>query len=133
MNIAYIDTSVLTAIAFDEPGAEECASSLDKFTHLVSSNLLEAEIRAAFKREHLEFQESTIADIEWILPNRTLTPEFSEILQAGYLRGADLAHVATALYFFPQRASLAFATLDARQSSIAKELGFPVPLENIVE
>lgn len=132
MNFAYVDTSVLTAIAFDEPSAEECASSLDKFTHLVSSNLLEAEIRAAFKRENLEFQESTIADIEWILPNRTLTPEFSEILQAGYLRGADLAHVATALYFFPQRGSLAFATLDAKQSSIAKELGFPVPLEKLV-
>ena len=132
MNFAYIDTSVLTAIAFDEPGAEKCASSLDKFTHLVSSNLLEAEIRAVFKRENLEFQESMIADIEWILPNRTLTPEFSEILQAGYLRGADLAHVATALYFFPQRGSLAFATLDAKQSSIAKELGFPVPLEKLV-
>lgn len=129
MKFAYIDTSVLTAIAFDEPDAEECASRLDKFTHLVSSNLLEAEIRAAFKREHIQFQESSIADIEWILPNRTLTPEFSEVLQTGYLRGADLAHVATALYFFPQRGSLAFATLDAKQSGIAKELGFLVPLE----
>ncbi len=132
MRFIYIDTSVLTAIAFDEPGAEECASSLDKFTHLVSSNLLEAEIRAAFKRERLDFQESIIADIEWILPNRTLTPEFSEVLQTGYLRGANLAHVATALYFFPQRGSLAFATLGAKQSGIAKELGFPVPLEKIV-
>ena len=126
MSISYVDTSVLTAIAFDEPGAAAYARRLDEFTRLISSNLLEAELRAAFARENLLFQESAIAGIEWILPNRTLAPEFATVLETGYLRGHDLWHVATALYVSPQSGSLSFATLNARQSAVAEALGFQV-------
>ena len=42
MSVAYVDTSVLTAIAFDEPGAAAFAQRLDEFARLISSNLLEA-------------------------------------------------------------------------------------------
>ena len=101
MSIAYVDTSVLTAIAFDEPGSAAHAQRLDEFARLISSNLLEAELRAAFARENLLFQESAIAGIEWILPDRALAPEFATVLETGYLRGADLWHVATALYVSP--------------------------------
>ena len=92
MSIAYVDTSVLAAIAFDEPGAAAHAQRLDEFTRLISSNLLEAELRASFARENLIFQESAIAGIEWILPDRTLAPEFATVLETAYLRGADLWH-----------------------------------------
>ena len=126
MSTAYVDTSVLTAIAFDEPGAAECARRLDDFTRLISSNLLEAELRAAFVRENLVFQESAIAGIEWILPSRSLAPEYATVLETGYLRGADLWHVATALYVSPQSGGLWFATLDARQGAVAEALGFQV-------
>ena len=126
MSIAYVDTSVLTAIAFDEPGAAAHAQRLDEFARLISSNLLEAELRAAFARENLLFQESAIAGIEWILPDRALAPEFAMVLETGYLRGADLWHVATALYVSPQSGSLSFATLDARQSAVAEALGFQI-------
>ena len=102
MSIAYVDTSVLTAIAFDEPGAAAHAERLDEFACLITSNLLEAELRAAFARENLLFQESAIAGIEWILPDRALAPECATALETGYLRGADLWHVATALYVSPQ-------------------------------
>ena len=51
MSVVYVDTSVLTAIAFDEPGAPALAGRLDDFTRLVSSNLLEAELRAAPRNE----------------------------------------------------------------------------------
>ena len=68
MSIAYVDTSVLTASVFDEPGAATYAQRLDEFVCLISSNLLEAELRAAFAREKLLFQEGAIAGIEWILP-----------------------------------------------------------------
>ena len=129
MSVAYVDTSVLTAIAFDEPGAAVHARRLDEFTRLISSNLLEAELRAAFARENLLFQESAVAGIEWILPDRTLAPEFATVLETGYLRGADLWHVAAALYVSPQSGSLSFATLDARQSAVADALGFPLPWE----
>ena len=129
MNIAYVDTSVLAAIAFDEPGAATCAQRLDEFPRLVSSNLLEAELRAAFARENLLFHGSVMAGIEWILPNRALAPEYATVLDAGYLRGADLWHVATALYVSPDSGHLPFITLDARQSAVAQTLGFRVPHE----
>ena len=126
MSVAYVDTSVLTASAFDEPGAAAYAQRLDEFARLISSNLLEAELRAAFARENLLFHESAVAGIEWVLPDRTLAPELAAVLEAGYLRGADLWHVATALYVSPQSRNLSFATLDTRQSDIAAALGFRI-------
>ncbi len=51
MSVTCVDTSVLAAIAFDEPGTTALAGRLDKFTRLVSSNLLEAELRAAPRNE----------------------------------------------------------------------------------
>ena len=130
MSTAYIDTSVLAAVAFDEPGAAARTRRLDRVDRLISSNLLEAELRAAFARENLVFRESAIAGIEWILPDRPLAPEFATVLGTGRLRGADLWHVATALYVFPRPPALFFATFDARQSAVAEALGFAVPWDN---
>ena len=126
MSVAYVDSSALAAIAFDEPRASKLASRMDGFDRLISSNLLEAELRAAFMRERLEFQESIVLGIDWILPDRTLAPEFKTVLRAGYLRGADLWHLATALYVSSGRPRLSFATLDARQAGVADALGFAV-------
>ncbi|MDE0055746.1 MAG: PIN domain-containing protein [Gammaproteobacteria bacterium] len=126
MSVAYVDSSALAAIAFDEPRASKLASRMDGFDRLISSNLLEAELRAAFMRERLEFQESIVLGIDWILPDRTLAPEFKTVLRAGYLRGANLWHLATALYVSSGRPRLSFATLDARQAGVADALGFAV-------
>ncbi|MDE0226778.1 MAG: PIN domain-containing protein [Gammaproteobacteria bacterium] len=126
MSVAYVDSSALAAIAFDEPRASKLASRMDEFDRLISSNLLEAELRAAFMRERLEFQESIVLGIDWILPDRTLAPEFKTVLRAGYLRGANLWHLATALYVSSGRPRLSFATLDARQAGVADALGFAV-------
>ncbi len=128
MNAAYVDTSALAAIAFGERDAAALAPQLDGFDRLLSSNLLEAELRAAFMREKLEFDETVVAGIEWVLPERPLTPEFAAALGAGYLRGADLWHVATALYISPDPRDISFVTVDARQGTAAEALGF-VPLE----
>ena len=130
MTVAYVDTSVLTAIAFDEPGAESEARRLDEVVHLVSSSLLEAELRATFARENQRFRDSMIADIEWILPKRALGYECIRVLDAGYLRGADLWHLATALYVSPSPGALRFLTRDIRQSEVARSLGFLVPRES---
>ncbi len=88
MSVAYVDSPVLTAIAFDEPDAAAYARRLDEFTRLISSNLLEAELRAAFARENLLFPESGVAGIDWIMPDRPLAPEFAAVLETGDLRGA---------------------------------------------
>lgn len=126
MSVAYVDTSVLTAIAFDESGAETLARKLEGFDRLISSNLLEAELRSVFSREQLPFPESAVAGVEWILPDRSLAAEFATVLRTGHLRGADLWHVATALFVSPGMSDLWFATLDARQNTVAADLGFPV-------
>ena len=98
MSIAYVDTSALVAIAFDEPCGSETGARLDGCSRLLSSNLLEAELRAAFAREQQEFDADVLSMIDWILPDRPLAGELARALKAGYLRGADLWHVATALY-----------------------------------
>ena len=126
MSVAYVDTSVLTAIAFDESGAEAVAGRMDGFDRLISSNLLEAELRSVFAREQLPFLENAVAGVEWIMPDRSLAAEFLTVLRTGYLRGADLWHVATALFVSPKMGNLWFATLDARQNAVAADLGFPV-------
>lgn len=130
MSVAYVDTSALAAIVFDEPGAASLAGQLDGFERLVSSNLLEAELRAAFVRESQSFEVRAVSGIQWVLPDRSLTREFETVLQAGYLRGADLWHVATALYLSPEPVGLTFATLDARQAAIAGSLGFRILRES---
>ena len=119
MSIAYVDTSALVAVAFDEPGGSQISQRLESFSRLLSSNLLEAELRAAFVRERQEFDAEVLSRIEWILPDRPLTIEMVRGLEAGYLRGADLWHIATALYVAPQATEISFITLDGQQGEVA--------------
>ena len=56
MSIAYVDPSALMAIVFGEPDTEALAGRLDGFTRLESSNLLEADLRATFTHENLDFR-----------------------------------------------------------------------------
>ena len=114
---AYIDTSVIAAIALNEVGSYH-ARRLDDFSQLFSSNLLEAEVRAALAREGRR-EAGFISGIEWVFPDRSLGPELAVALAAGYLRGADLWHIATALYAAPEPGEIAFVTLDNRQRSMS--------------
>lgn len=126
MSIAYVDTSALVAIAFDEPGGYQARERLEEFSRLLSANLLDAELRAAFARERLEFDAAVLSRIEWVLPDRPLAVELARGLQAGYLRGADLWHIATALYVAPTAEQIGFITLDGPQREVASALGFQV-------
>ena len=124
MRIAYLDSSCLVAIAFGERGAAALARRLTSFDELVASNLLEAELRASFVRERVEVDSALLAGLSWIIPDRPLTPEIARVLDAGYLRGADCWHLATALYLAEDPAVLDFLTLDERQGQVAHVLGF---------
>jgi predicted nucleic acid-binding protein len=126
VSIAYVDTSVLVAIAFDEPDGDQARERLDDFSRLLSANLLDAELRAAFARERLEFDAAVLSRIEWVLPDRPLGIELVRVLHAGYLRGADLWHIATALYVAPGAEEIGVFTLDGPQRKVASILGFQV-------
>ncbi len=72
------------------------------------------------------FEEHLLSRITWVLPNRSLTGEISIALSAGYLRGADLLHIATALYAARGEEGITFLTLDRRLQEVAQVLGFEV-------
>ena len=124
MDVAYVDTSVLAAVLFNEPEGSSYRERLRRADRLIASNLMEAELRATVMREGFEFDGSVVAGLSWILPQRPLTPEIAAVLAAGYLRGADLWHLACALYAVDRPADMTFLTLDERQGVVAKTLGF---------
>lgn len=124
MNVAYVDTSALVAIVLGEHDGPPMAHRLKGFTRLLSSNLLEAELRATCARERAAFSEELFADFSWVFPDRSLGPELAAVLTAGYLRGADLWHVACALHVTRTPGDICFITLDERQHRVATALGF---------
>jgi len=127
LKLSYIDTSVVVGIAFGEPGGATLRSRLTRFDRLFSSNLLEAEFRSALLRERIENPgEDLLGFITWIYPNRSLKPEIDRVAASGYLRGADLWHLANALFLAPDSRELTFLTLDRRQREIAVDLGFRI-------
>jgi predicted nucleic acid-binding protein len=127
MNVVYVDTSAVLAVLFGEATATRIQAQLNEADVVLSSNLLEAELRGAFQREKLEFDEALLDSITWLLPQRALTGEISTVLTAGYLRGADLWHVACALYADDGGGGISFVTMDERQRAIALKAGLAAP------
>ena len=126
MAVAYVDTSALLAIKLGDSPGGEVATHLESYTTLVASNLLEAETQAAFYRDGVAFDREILVGIEWIIPDRPLARGFEAVLAPGYLRGADLWHVGTALYLAQDPTSIAFITMDLRQQAVAETLGFQI-------
>lgn len=125
MSAAYVDSSCLVAIAFGEPGAAKLSLRMRGCDRLFASNLLEAELRSALLREGVGSSPNDLLSwITWVFPNRSLSPELRRISEVGYLKGADLWHVAHALFLVPNAKELVFLTLDKQQAAVAKRLGF---------
>ena len=115
----------LVAIAFSEPSATPVSDALSTFDQLVTSNLLEAEVRSAFAREAATLDPAPLlSGLTWFYPKRRLTAEFQRVTQFDHVRGADLWHLACALALSPDGAPLSFMTLDRRQKRVAEKLGF---------
>lgn len=114
----------MVAIAFGEPSAAAQTEELATYDSLFSSNLLEAELKASIRREGLTADPaSLLGPIRWIYPDRRLTAELERVLAVGYMRGADLWHLACALYLAgEQPKELGFLTLDKAQRSVASKL-----------
>lgn len=68
MSAAYVDSSVLVAIAFREERSGALRDRLLQFGRLYSSNLLEAEVRSALAREGVGFAPRFLARIRWVYP-----------------------------------------------------------------
>lgn len=117
--------SCVVAVALEEPGYRAVAARLDELEACYASNLLEAELRAALQREQVAYDADLTARLSWVLPDRPLTSEIGDVLEAGDVRRADAWHLACALYLSPDPAELQFLTLDRRQAKVAVAMGFP--------
>ena len=125
MPTAYVDASSIIAVEFNERDGPQALLRHRQFDRVVSSVLLEAEVRAKFAREQMDFRPASLARIEWLYPIQPLAQEMEAALNAGYLRGGDLLHIATAFHFFQAGArEITFLTLDTRQRAVAAALGF---------
>jgi predicted nucleic acid-binding protein len=127
---AYIDSSFLLAIALGEPRAAGLRRTLAGFDRLLSSDLMIAECLSTALREGIDRDAMLVnlRPIALVLPPRTLQREAAEALDEGYLRGADLWHVACALFIASDaRSDVAFLSRDEPQRRIARRLGFPTP------
>jgi len=120
----FVDSSVVIAIAFDEPGAAAAVRRLRSADRVLAAPLLEAEVASACHREGRPVDEHLFVALEWVHADRSLGPEIGRVLGAGYVRGADCWHLATALFAAPDPRQATFLTLDARQRGVAKALGF---------
>ena len=120
----------MVAALLQERGGKAVMQVLHRLDAIFSSCLLEAELRSVFRRESLDPQlvEPALAAIRWVMPDRPLRGEIQKTLQSGYLRGADLWHVACALYLARQPEELPFLTLDKDQKAVAARLGFPTSI-----
>lgn len=130
MSAAYLDSSFLLAILLGESRARSLQGLAARFDDLLAGDLLVAEALATAAREDLELELLTpaIEGIDLVLPDRSLEPEMREVLQHGRLRGADLWHLACALYVAGDaREELAFLSRDAPQRRLARRLGFATP------
>ena len=128
MKTAYIDTSCLLTVSFEEPGHGEVLADLEGYEELFSSNLLEAELRATTRREGINLPRiEALNRLIWLWPDRPLTKEFKRVLSSGNLKGADLWHLASALFLRDQVGSLDFLSLDEKQLRLAKDLDFGGP------
>lgn len=130
MSRVYVDSSAWIAVLFAEPPGRGVAAALRHFDELYSSDLLIAETLAAASRERVvpESVLPSLGGVSLILPQRSLEPELRRALGEGHLRGADLWHVACALYLASgSEGELAFLSRDGAQRAVARRLGFPTP------
>jgi hypothetical protein len=95
-----------------------------QFDQLLAANLLDAEIRSVFAREQVVADARMLPALSRVIPDRLLDDEIDRVLAAGHVRGPDCWHLAVALYVAPAPDTITFLTLDSRQRTVARKLGF---------
>ena len=126
MAICYLDSSIAVGALLGDHACAGAVRSIRPADRLFSSPLLEAEVLAALRRERvaLSLARRLFAAVSFVTPTRSVRPEIEAVLSAGYVRGADAWHLATALYLAGNTRELRFITGDARQRTVAELLGF---------
>lgn len=121
----YLDASAILSVILNEEASEYFFKEIEG-KQLFSSRLLEAEVLSTLKREGIEFSKFEYYEpmITWIMPDRSLKSEVVKILEKKYLRGADLWHLACAMYALGESGNSEFCSLDKSQRAAARANGF---------
>jgi PIN domain len=116
-------------LLFEEPRAGAVARKLESLDELFSAALFVAEMLATLNRENrpLTDADALLSAVSLVFPDQPLASECKEVLGLGYIRGADLLHLATAVFLAgSERERLLFVSLDEPQKRRASQLGFRV-------
>jgi predicted nucleic acid-binding protein len=130
VSAAYLDTSFFVAVVLGEPGSARLQRILAAYDRVLTSDLLVAEALGAAVREGVDVDllRPALTAVTLVLPSRSLETEMRQALDLGRLRGADLWHVACALFVAgAARHELAFLSRDTAQRAVARRLGFATP------
>ena len=132
--IAYLDPTALIPVVFgEEPVGTVTQERINRFPILMSSNLIEAELRVEFEIEGQTFDPGWLSGIEWVQPRGSLGSEMDRIQAFASLSPVLMWHLANAVHLASRlsltngRADLAFITLDEQQETVARELGLWIP------
>ena len=126
MGAAFVDSSVIVSLGLNESAAPDVRERMAQFDAVYASPLLEAEYASACRRENIVPDTRLLDLLEWVMVRCSLRPEIGRTLSAGYVRGAECHHLATALYLARDAGELTFLRNDARQEAVARALGFQV-------
>lgn len=128
MKAAYLDSSFAVAMIFGELPHQNLSRKYSELEEVLSCHLLEAEVYSTLAREKVDLNLGTrfLFGISLFQPDDSLAVEYKKILKAGFLRGADLFHLACALHLDPLANELMFFSLNQKQSACAAKLGFRV-------
>jgi predicted nucleic acid-binding protein len=126
---AYVDTSAMVAVHFGEPTRAAYLRAFRGHQRLLSATLARAELWATIvrERESLDAADRLLRRFTMFVPPDGLDDECREALGHGYVRGADLWHVACAMRLAGRhRTKLMFCTGDADQAAVARAVGLAV-------
>lgn len=128
MRLVCVDTSALVALLFDEPAAKSVRSALTAANAIYAANLVEAELLSVARREESEPEALAplLGCVEWVFPVRSLRPECELVLEHGHVPGAEVWHLACALYVSDSIAPPVFVSCDEGQREAAAALGLEV-------
>ena len=126
MRIAYIDTSCLVAIAFGEAGATKVASRLERMDRLFGPICSRQSCGRRLLAKSSRLTGRTTLEYHRVYPNRPLSGEFERVMVEGYVKGADLWHLACALFLAPEPKDSRSSRSTKRQEEVARRLGFPL-------
>ena len=130
MSTAYLDSSFLLSMILNQTDSSGLRIVLSQYDRVVSGDLIVAECLSVARRESFDVDAvlAVLGSVDLVHPSRSLASEIRHALNEAYLRGADLWHVACALFVATDSPStIAFLSRDRSQRRVASHLGFETP------